>query len=55
VVERVNFFAALFFLVFASLFILPVIMFAGAIAFDWWPLLLFFVWALVALVRGRVF
>jgi len=50
-----NFFAALFGIVFATLIILPLIMFLGVVAFDWWPVLLFFVWALVALVRGRVF
>jgi hypothetical protein len=51
----VNFLAALFGIVFASLIILPLIMFAGVIAFDWWPVLLFLVWALIALVRGKVF
>jgi hypothetical protein len=50
-----NFFAALFGIVFATLIILPLIMLLGVVTFDWWPALLFSVWALVALVRGRVF
>ena len=50
-----NFFAALIGIVFASLIILPVIMLAGVIAFDWWPVILFLIWSLVALVRGKVF
>lgn len=50
-----NFFAALFGIVFASLFILPIIMFIGVITFDWWPLFVFLIWGLVALTRGKVF
>ena len=49
-----NFFAALFGIVFASLIILPLIMVAGIVAFDWWPVLLFLVWAIIALARGKV-
>lgn len=50
-----NFFAALFGIVIASLLILPVIMLIGVIAFDWWPLFVFLIWGLVALTRGKVF
>jgi len=50
-----NFLGALFGLVLMTLLILPIIMFAGVVAFDWWPVLLFLVWALVALARGKVF
>ena len=50
-----NFFAALIGIVFASLIILPLIMFAGVIAFDFWPVILFLIWAMWALVRGKVF
>lgn len=50
-----NFLGALLMLVLTSLVILPLIMFAGVIAFDFWPVLLFLIWALVALVRGKVF
>lgn len=51
----VNFFAALFGIVIASLFILPIIMLIGVIAFDWWPLFVFLIWGLIALTRGKVF
>ena len=50
-----NFLAALIGLAFTTLVILPIIMLAGVIAFDWWPLMLFVGWAFVALVRGKVF
>jgi hypothetical protein len=51
----VNFLGALFGLVLMTLLILPIIMLAGVIAFDWWPILLFLAWATFALARGRVF
>ena len=50
-----NFFGALIGMVFMSLIILPVIMLAGVIAYDWWPIFLFLIWAFVALMRGKVF
>lgn len=50
-----NFFAALFGIVFASLVILPLLMFASVVAWDWWPLFVFLIWGLVALTRGKVF
>lgn len=50
-----NFFGALIGIVFMSLIILPLIMLAGVIAFDFWPIILFLIWAMWALVRGKVF
>jgi len=50
-----SFLGALLMLVLTTLVILPLIMFAGIVAFDWWPVLLFLVWSFVALVRGRIF
>jgi len=51
----VNFLGALFGLVLTTLVILPIIMLAGVIALDWWPMFVFLIWALIALARGRVF
>lgn len=50
-----NFLGALLMLVLTSLVILPLIMFAGVIAFDFWPVIVFLIWLLVALIRGKVF
>lgn len=50
-----NFFAALFGIVFASIIILPLLMFASVVAWEWWPVMLFLVWGFIALVRGKVF
>ena len=50
-----NFFGALIGIVFMSLIILPVIMAAGLIAYEMWPILIFLVWSFIALLRGKVF
>ena len=50
-----NFFGAFFMLVLTTLVILPIIMLAGIIAYEWWPVLLFLLWLFIALVRGKVF
>ena len=50
-----NFFAALFGIVFASIIILPLLMLASVLAWEWWPVMLFLVWGFIALVRGKVF
>ena len=50
-----NFFAALVGIVFMSLIILPIVMLAGVVTYHWFPVFLFLVWAMVGLMRGKMF
>ena len=50
-----NFFAALVGIVFMSIIILPIIMLAGVVAYQWFPVFFFLLWAMVGLMRGKMF
>lgn len=47
-----NFLGALVGIIFTSIVILPAIMLLGIVAYEFWPVLLFLIWAAYALLRS---